>query len=174
MTYFSYALCFGFVVSVYGMCCSVVPYFGVVCVVLGAVFCCGLVAVHGSAFISLLLFIVYLGGMMVVFAYSVAMTEGFDGGFVKGQVFVLVNVGFCGLVGLGVVLSLLTGGFECGVLFVSEGFLESMVVDGVGVSLLYSVGVVSLVVSGWCLLLALFVVVEMVRSGFHGGGLRSV
>nr|YP_009704355.1 NADH dehydrogenase subunit 6 [Xerotyphlops vermicularis]QEO33847.1 NADH dehydrogenase subunit 6 [Xerotyphlops vermicularis] len=173
MLYIMNVLCVGILIGLGGLCCSGVPYFGVVCMVVSSLFCCGLIAAFGSAFVSLLLFIVYLGGMMVVFAYSVAMTEGFEFVFMKGEVFIKLNTVLCGIIGLVLIISFLVGGVKYGFVFGDE-YKGILLEDGVGVSLLYSLGMGGLVVCAWALLLALFVVVEMVRSGFHGGGLRSV
>nr|YP_001974668.1 NADH dehydrogenase subunit 6 [Amerotyphlops reticulatus]ACD85897.1 NADH dehydrogenase subunit 6 [Amerotyphlops reticulatus] len=174
MMYMAWLLCIGIVVGLFGLCCSVMPYFGVICVIVSSVFCCGLVAANGCSFISLLLFIVYLGGMMVVFAYSVVMTEGFEFSFVGEGGFVKENVVLCGVVSVGAGFSLWVGLYEFDFVSSGLGLWSFLSVDGVGVALLYSVGMISLMLCAWGLLLALFVVVEMVRGGTHGGGLRSV
>ncbi|KFQ76313.1 NADH-ubiquinone oxidoreductase chain 6, partial [Phaethon lepturus] len=49
------------------------PYYGVVGFVLGSVAGCRWLLSLGVSFVSLVLFIVYLGGMLVVFVYSVAL-----------------------------------------------------------------------------------------------------
>ncbi|KFO88495.1 NADH-ubiquinone oxidoreductase chain 6, partial [Buceros rhinoceros silvestris] len=49
------------------------PYSGVVGLVLASVAACGWLLSLGASFIVLVLFIVYLGGMLVVFVYSVAL-----------------------------------------------------------------------------------------------------
>nr|CAL37032.1 NADH dehydrogenase subunit 6 [Anilios australis] len=175
MEFFIFLLCLCIVIGLYGLCSSVVPYFGVVCVIISSVFSCGLIAAFGSAFVSLLLFIVYLGGMMVVFAYSVAMTEGFEFADMKGRIFVWESMVLSGVLGVVIMLSLWVSGVGSSMISsFGDGLWGFVLVDGVGVALLYSVGWVSLVVCGWGLLLVLFVVVEMVRCGFHGGTLRSV
>ncbi|KFP85848.1 NADH-ubiquinone oxidoreductase chain 6, partial [Apaloderma vittatum] len=47
------------------------PYYGVVGLVMGSVIGCGWLVSVGASFVSLVLFMVYLGGMLVVFVYSV-------------------------------------------------------------------------------------------------------
>ncbi|NXR01441.1 NU6M oxidoreductase, partial [Sagittarius serpentarius] len=49
------------------------PYYGVVGLMLGSVVGCGLLISLGVSFESLILFMVYLGGMLVVFVYSVSL-----------------------------------------------------------------------------------------------------
>jgi len=49
------------------------PYYGVVGLVVASVVGCGWLVNLGVSFISLALFMVYLGGMLVVFVYSVSL-----------------------------------------------------------------------------------------------------
>ncbi|NXF55751.1 NU6M oxidoreductase, partial [Oceanites oceanicus] len=49
------------------------PYYGVVGLVLGSVVGCGWLLSLGVSFVSLVLFMVYLGGMLVGFVYSVSL-----------------------------------------------------------------------------------------------------
>ncbi len=49
------------------------PYYGVVGLVVASVIGCGWLVSLGVSFVSLALFLVYLGGMLVVFVYSVSL-----------------------------------------------------------------------------------------------------
>ncbi|NWI55868.1 NU6M oxidoreductase, partial [Calyptomena viridis] len=49
------------------------PYYGVVGLVFASAVGCGLLVNLGLSFLSLALFLVYLGGMLVVFVYSVSL-----------------------------------------------------------------------------------------------------
>ena len=49
------------------------PYFGALGLVVVAGMGCGILIGHGGPFLSLVLFLIYLGGMLVVFAYSAAL-----------------------------------------------------------------------------------------------------
>nr|CAL37019.1 NADH dehydrogenase subunit 6 [Gerrhopilus mirus] len=174
MMYMAFVMCFGVVIGFCGLCCSILPYMGVVCLVVSSVFCCGMVAFVGSGFVSLLLFIVYLGGMMVVFAYSVAMAVDLDDLYMDRFYYIKIAVVF-GFV----VICLVIMGFGYSSMVYFSGFIEEnsfrfVYFDSIGVSLLYSVGGACLVLCVWSLLLVLFVVLEVVRGGIHGGGLRSV
>nr|YP_044763.1 NADH dehydrogenase subunit 6 [Rena humilis]BAD24748.1 NADH dehydrogenase subunit 6 [Rena humilis] len=169
MTYLMFIVCLLVFYGFLGLCLCVYPEDGVVwlvfCFVLGSF----MLGVIGVSFVALMLFIVYVGGMMVVFAYSVAVTSEVG---VKVGRWVRKVVSFCfGVVafcfGFYVVggLSFL---FRVGLLF--DGSVSS---DFDGVSLFYSDGAFCLLICGWGLFLVLFVVLELVRGGFRGA-LRAV
>lgn len=51
------------------------PYFAAFGLVAVSGMGCGLIIVSGGTFLSLVLFLIYLGGMLVVFAYSSALAS---------------------------------------------------------------------------------------------------
>nr|YP_009268228.1 NADH dehydrogenase subunit 6 [Oreolalax lichuanensis]ANN36004.1 NADH dehydrogenase subunit 6 [Oreolalax lichuanensis] len=145
------------------------PYFAALGLVVVSAGGCWVIISTGASFLSLVLFLVYLGGMLVVFAYSVALAaEPYPeawGGWKVGC-YVMAYLLF---LGLGYVM---VGGV------VKEGVNEGMkwgVVQGdwSGVSLLYSEGGGLLMIGGSVLLLTLFVVLELSR-GHIAGALRVV
>nr|AGN71404.1 NADH dehydrogenase subunit 6 [Pelodytes ibericus] len=145
------------------------PYFAALGLVVVSAAGCWVIISTGASFLSLVLFLVYLGGMMVVFAYSAALTaEPFPEAW--GSLVVVWYVL--------VYLVVLTVGYflikdvATGEVFLSNG-LEVVLGDWSGVALLYSNGGVLLFVGGWVLLLTLFVVLELVR-GYSSGALRAV
>nr|YP_007624760.1 NADH dehydrogenase subunit 6 [Progne chalybea]AEX37491.1 NADH dehydrogenase subunit 6 [Progne chalybea] len=148
------------------------PYYGVVGLVVGSVAGCGWLVSLGVSFVSLVLVMVYLGGMLVVFVYSVSLAadpypEAWGEWGVVGY-----GLGFGLVVVVGFVLG---GGFESlvdGSTVNSEG-LVSVRLDSSGAALFYSCGVGLFLVGGWGLLLTLFVVLELVR-GLSRGAIRAV
>nr|YP_010000858.1 NADH dehydrogenase subunit 6 [Malurus elegans]QOD96783.1 NADH dehydrogenase subunit 6 [Malurus elegans] len=148
------------------------PYYGVVGLVLASIAGCGWLVSLGVSFVSLVLVMVYLGGMLVVFVYSVALAaDPYPESWGDWRVVVYgVGLGLVVVAGM-VVLGL----FD----YMSEGNtvnstgLMSVRVDFSGVAMFYSRGAGLFLVAGWGLLLTLFVVLELVR-GLSRGAIRAV
>nr|WNH23231.1 NADH dehydrogenase subunit 6 [Magnisudis atlantica] len=173
MAYFMSLFLFGLVVGLIAVASNPTPYFAALGLVLAAGFGCGLLAAQGGSFLSLVLFLIYLGGMLVVFAYSAALaSEPFPVSWGDQSVLGYVVVYFIGV--------MLVGGsfwgdwYEVSWSAVDE-FKEFTVLRGdvSGVALMYSFGGGMLVTCAWVLLLALFVVLELTR-GLNRGALRAV
>nr|AIY51473.1 NADH dehydrogenase subunit 6 [Hemibagrus sp. SWH]QJS52784.1 NADH dehydrogenase subunit 6 [Hemibagrus wyckioides] len=171
MMYFFDLLLLSLVVGLIGVASNPAPYFAALGLAVAAGVGCGVLVGHGGSLIGLMLFLIYLGGMLVVFAYSAALAaepfpETWGAGSVK--VYVLMY-----LLGVGVALWWSWSG-QGGWVVVDE-FKEFFVVRGDtgGVSLMYSVGGGMLITCAWVLLLCLFVVLELTR-GLSRGALRAV
>nr|ANW06503.1 NADH dehydrogenase subunit 6 [Scutiger liupanensis] len=145
------------------------PYFAALGLVVVSAGGCWVIISMGASFLSLVLFLVYLGGMMVVFAYSAALAaEPYPEAWGSWVVSYYVVV-YLLLLSLGYVMG---GGIVKG--DISEGVKWDVVQgDWSGVSLLYSSGGGLLLIGGGVLLLTLFVVLELSRGHF-GGALRAV
>lgn len=147
------------------------PYFGALGLVVVAGISCGFLLEWGGTFLSLVLFLIYLGGILVVFAYSTALAtepfpEGLGSWVVSGYALfyiVLTMLGFWAFWGeLNNLLWVINS--ECGV----KGVLGDS-----GVGYLFGEGGKMLIVGVSVLLLALFVVLELTR-GLSRGTLRVV
>nr|UVH65876.1 NADH dehydrogenase subunit 6 [Acridotheres tristis] len=148
------------------------PYYGVVGLVLASVAGCGWLVSLGVSFVGLVLVMVYLGGMLVVFVYSVSLAaDPYPEAWADWGV-----VGYG--VGLGLVVmvgAVMVGGFE---LLGTEGVVNNEGLslvrsDFSGVAMFYSWGAGLFLIGGWGLLLTLFVVLELVR-GLSRGSIRAV
>nr|YP_010837684.1 NADH dehydrogenase subunit 6 [Coleonyx mitratus]WGC93714.1 NADH dehydrogenase subunit 6 [Coleonyx mitratus] len=168
MSYLMFLLSLSFLLGVVGVAANPSPFFGAVGLVFSAVVGCGLLVSFGWSFISLVLFLIYLGGMLVVFAYSVALSaEAYPETWGEFSVVVYL-VGYGCLI---IVLGLLGGvSYEGGMSFVGVdvGGLWDVRGDFSGIMLLYSYGGPVLLLCGWGLLLALIVVLELTRGMFYG------
>nr|UBD07187.1 NADH dehydrogenase subunit 6 [Adelastes hylonomos] len=144
------------------------PYFAALGLVVGAGSGCLILMKGGMTFLSLVLFLVYLGGMMVVFAYSAALVaEPYPEAWGSEGV-----LGYLGVYAFVVVIGWLLWGGEWGAI---EGEVGKcgVVVEWWGVSGIFGGGGWMLFIGGWALLLTLFVVLEVVR-GHYSGALRAV
>nr|YP_010959171.1 NADH dehydrogenase subunit 6 [Urolophus aurantiacus]WND64998.1 NADH dehydrogenase subunit 6 [Urolophus aurantiacus] len=173
MTYVMLILMVSFVLGMMAVASNPSPYFAALGLVLSAGVGCGLLVGVGSSFLSLVLFLIYLGGMMVVFAYTAALAaEPYPESW--GDISVLIYVvGYFIIlfwVGSTFVLDWGWGGWMGG-----EECMEMSMVrgDSSGVGLLYSWGGAMLVLGGWMLFLTLFVVLELTR-GVSWGAVRTV
>nr|YP_009136702.1 NADH dehydrogenase subunit 6 [Synanceia verrucosa]AKE07307.1 NADH dehydrogenase subunit 6 [Synanceia verrucosa] len=173
MTYVMFLLLLGLIMGLVGVASNPSPYFAALGLVVVAGMGCGVLVGHGGPFLSLVLFLIYLGGMLVVFAYSAALAaEPYPETWGSGPVvyYMLVYV----------LVVLLTSSLSWGSWYqtswVPADELSNFSMfrgDMGGVALMYSVGGGMLLVSAWVLLLTLFVVLELTR-GLARGALRAV
>nr|YP_010272001.1 NADH dehydrogenase subunit 6 [Platycephalus cultellatus]UEX92616.1 NADH dehydrogenase subunit 6 [Platycephalus cultellatus]UKB88264.1 NADH dehydrogenase subunit 6 [Platycephalus cultellatus]WRI15786.1 NADH dehydrogenase subunit 6 [Platycephalus cultellatus] len=173
MTYVMSLLLLGLVFGLVAVASNPSPYFAALGLVVVAGMGCGVLMGHGGSFLSLVLFLIYLGGMLVVFAYSAALAaEPYPESWGSGPVAVYMLMYVLGVV---VVSSMLWAGWY----EYSWGPADEMsdfyvfYSDIGGVAVMYSVGGGMLVVGAWVLLLTLFVVLELTR-GLSRGALRAV
>lgn len=173
MTYIMSLLLIGLVIGLIGVASNPSPYFAALGLVLVAGMGCGVLVSCGGPFLSLVLFLIYLGGILVVFAYSAALAvepypESWGSWFVAiyGIFYVVGVVGVCL--------------FSCGnwsqYSWVPVDELSDLSLfrgDISGVAIIYSLGDWILIISAWVLLLTLFVVLELTR-GLARGTLRVV
>nr|YP_009480252.1 NADH dehydrogenase subunit 6 [Syngnathus schlegeli]AHN95967.1 NADH dehydrogenase subunit 6 [Syngnathus schlegeli]AKN58194.1 NADH dehydrogenase subunit 6 [Syngnathus schlegeli]QJA16344.1 NADH dehydrogenase subunit 6 [Syngnathus schlegeli]BAO84834.1 NADH dehydrogenase subunit 6 [Syngnathus schlegeli] len=173
MTYLMSLLLMGLVFGLVGVASNPSPYYAALGLVVVAGVSCGIMLSHGGPFLSLILFLIYLGGMLVVFAYSAALAaEPYPESWGDWS----VGVNGC----------LYLGGVMIGCLLLWDGWSEYSWApidefsdfsifrgDMSGVAVMYSEGGWMLVISAWVLLLTLFVVLELTR-GLARGALRVV
>nr|YP_009459854.1 NADH dehydrogenase subunit 6 [Channa gachua]AUT14038.1 NADH dehydrogenase subunit 6 [Channa gachua]QIC20577.1 NADH dehydrogenase subunit 6 [Channa gachua] len=173
MTYVVLLFLIGLVLGLVAVASNPSPYFAALGLVVVAGMGCGVLIGHGGSFLSLVLFLIYLGGMLVVFAYCAALAaEPYPE--IWGSRSVIVYMGVY-LLGVGLVGWALLGGWYEGAWVSADELFEFSALRGDmgGVAEMYSSGGVMLMVGGWVLLLTLFVVLELTR-GLSRGCLRAV
>nr|WNH21593.1 NADH dehydrogenase subunit 6 [Epinephelus itajara] len=149
------------------------PFFGALGLVVVAGVGCGVLVEYGSSFLALILFLIYLGGMLVVFAYSAALAaEPYPESWLNPTV-VAYMCCYAVVVMVGVSM------FWCEWVGVFSGSADEWGPFGIfradngGVAVMYSEGGWMLIVGAGVLLLTLFVVLELTR-GLSRGTLRAV
>nr|YP_010389681.1 NADH dehydrogenase subunit 6 [Upeneus sulphureus]UPT34455.1 NADH dehydrogenase subunit 6 [Upeneus sulphureus] len=173
MSYLMMMLLIGLVIGLVGVAANPSPYFGALALVGVSGLGCGILIGYGGAFLSLVLFLIYLGGMMVVFAYTAALAAD-DHPETLGSrpVFSYMVLYLVGLAVAGLYFYYVWyGGFGTSADESEEYGSTRRHMDGVG--LIYSSGGVLLVLCGVALTLTLVVVLELVR-GLARGALRAV
>nr|YP_008999653.1 NADH dehydrogenase subunit 6 [Proteus anguinus]ACU00376.1 NADH dehydrogenase subunit 6 [Proteus anguinus] len=159
----------GVVVGMIAVAANPSPYFAALGLVLVALCGCWLLVWFNLPFLSLVLLLIYLGAMLVVFAYSAALAaepypEAWGSWSVLMYVVFYVGISMMMLYLVGVNINV--GGL--GGSFVFGSFLTSW---GVGVMYTWAGGF--LIASGWVLFLVLFAILEITR-GVSLGALRAV
>nr|ARO74668.1 NADH dehydrogenase subunit 6 [Lariscus insignis] len=134
---------------------------------------CGMVLYFGGSFLGLVVFLIYLGGMLVVFGYTTAMAteEHPEAWGPNALMFGVLLFGLlvefmilwysvlCGEVEIVVELN----GLEDWMMFEGDelGLLRE---DSLGVAALYSYGCWLTVVAGWSLFVGIFIAIEITRG----------
>nr|YP_009865042.1 NADH dehydrogenase subunit 6 [Sundasciurus robinsoni]QKE47084.1 NADH dehydrogenase subunit 6 [Sundasciurus robinsoni] len=173
MTYLINLLSGLFVLGFVGFSSKPSPIYGGLGLIISGGIGCGIVLYFGGSFLGLMVFLIYLGGMMVVFGYTTAMaTEEYPETW-SSSVVVLGALLLGLLVELSVMLlSMLNDGVEVIVEFNNmEGWevfeseeLGLMGEDSMGVAALYSYGCWLTIVAGWSLFVSIFIVIEITRG----------
>nr|QIP52562.1 NADH dehydrogenase subunit 6 [Eonycteris spelaea] len=172
MTYIVFILSTIFVVGFVGFSSKPSPIYGGVGLIVSGGVGCGIVMSFSGSFLGLMVFLIYLGGMMVVFGYTTAMaTELYPevwvsnkvvlGSFLLGLVMEVVLVLYVLKEDVELVLEFNDLG-DWVVYDVEDfGFISN---EAVGVSALYSYGTWLVIVTGWSLLIGVVVIMEITRG----------
>nr|YP_003540908.1 NADH dehydrogenase subunit 6 [Leptodeira polysticta]ACD77460.1 NADH dehydrogenase subunit 6 [Leptodeira polysticta] len=141
---------------------AVVPYHGVVALMGVSFFCCVFMVLLGRTFVALVVYIVYLGGLIVVFSYCVSVEK--DEVDVRGVGMLKYFVVFMFVL----VVFILWWGVMGGIL-VYEDWENLVCLEVNGGSVFYYMGGVGLVVCSWGLLVVLFSILVILGWSRLGG-----
>nr|YP_010455567.1 NADH dehydrogenase subunit 6 [Micronycteris hirsuta]UUA63198.1 NADH dehydrogenase subunit 6 [Micronycteris hirsuta] len=174
LMYVVFVLSIIFVVSFVGFSSKPSPIYGGLGLIVGGGVGCGIVVNFNGSFLGLMVFLIYLGGMLVVFGYTTAMaTEQYPEVWVSNKV--VLGTFMTGVFLEGVLIFVVLSEGELEIVFKFDGLGDWVVgeeggfsfVDGevVGVSGLYNYGIWLVVITGWSLLIAVVVIMEVTRGG---------
>nr|YP_010534127.1 NADH dehydrogenase subunit 6 [Rexea prometheoides]UXX50417.1 NADH dehydrogenase subunit 6 [Rexea prometheoides] len=172
----SYLMChflYGFVSGLVAVAANPSPYFAAMGLVVVAGMGCAVLCNYGGSFLSLVLFLIYLGGMLVVFAYTAALAADRDPK-TWGELGVAVYVLF--YTSLIALCCWIASGDWFETSWVPCDDMNDFTLfrgDMSGVATMYSSAGGMLLISAWVLLLTLLVVLELTR-GLSRGAVRAV
>nr|WNH23076.1 NADH dehydrogenase subunit 6 [Otophidium dormitator] len=146
-------------------------YFAALGLVMAAGMGCGVLVTSGGSFLPLILFLIYLGGMLVVFAYTAALAAEAHPQTLGSRPVMVFALGYA-LGSLGISSLHWKGWNSMSSSSVDEMSNSSSVRgDMTGAGMVYSNGGGVLIASAWALVLALLSVLELTR-GLARGVLR--
>nr|YP_009128501.1 NADH dehydrogenase subunit 6 [Cynomys ludovicianus]AJP09673.1 NADH dehydrogenase subunit 6 [Cynomys ludovicianus]UOH96846.1 NADH dehydrogenase subunit 6 [Cynomys ludovicianus] len=173
MAYMAYLLSMLFVLGFVGFSSKPSPIYGGLGLIISGGIGCGVVLYFGGSFLGLMVFLIYLGGMLVVFGYTTAMaTEEYPETW--GSSVVIWGVLLLGFLVefLIVVFMVLYDEVEVVIEFKDSGNwmvfegdeLGLIREDSMGVAAMYNCGSWLMVVAGWSLFVSIFIVIEITRG----------
>nr|QEI26146.1 NADH dehydrogenase subunit 6 [Myotis daubentonii] len=173
MVYIVSILSIVFVIGFVGFSSKPSPIYGGVGLIVSGGIGCGIIVNFGGSFLGLMVFLIYLGGMLVVFGYTTAMaTEQYPEVWVSNMV-VLGSFVFGLVVEFLLVLYVLVVE-KLGVVFefneigdwaiYDVGDFGLLAKESMGVAALYSYGSWLVVVTGWSLLIGVVIILEITRG----------
>nr|YP_009368307.1 NADH dehydrogenase subunit 6 [Lepilemur hollandorum]ADP68451.1 NADH dehydrogenase subunit 6 [Lepilemur hollandorum] len=163
MVYVMFLLSMIFVLGFVGFSSKPSPIYGGIGLIVSGAVGCAIIVGFGGTFVGLMMFLVYLGGMLVVFGYTTAMaTEEYPETWGSSAVVL-------GSLLVGVIMELLVV-----VWVVGEGYLEDWIIfvdkevsvvreDSLGVASLYSYVSWFVTIAGCFLFMSVLIVIEIVR-----------
>jgi len=173
ITYIVSILSIVFVVSFAGFSSKPSPiYGGLVLIVSGGVGC-GIVLSFGGSFLGLMVFLIYLGGILVVFGYTTAIaTEQYPEVWLSNKA--VLGAFIVGLLSELLAVCYILKDDEAEVVFKFNGIGDWVIYDtgdsgffseeAMGIAALYSYGTWLVIVTGWSLLIGVLVIMEVTRG----------
>nr|YP_009414310.1 NADH dehydrogenase subunit 6 [Mirza zaza]AIW64387.1 NADH dehydrogenase subunit 6 [Mirza zaza] len=149
------------------------PIYGGVGLIISGAVGCSMIMEFGVSFMGLMVFLIYLGGMLVVFGYTTAMaTEEYPETWgssivIWGALLVGIMMELLLMVWLsdhdGEEMMVGFNSLESWVMFMDEG-LHVIREDSFGVATLYGYASWFMVVAGWALFVSVLIVMEIIRG----------
>lgn len=162
-----------FVVGFVGFSSKPSPIYGGVGLIISGGVGCGIVINFDGSFLGLMVFLIYLGGMLVVFGYTTAIaTEQYPEVWVSNKT--VLGSFLVGLIMEVILVLSILKDEKLEVIFEFNGIGDWVIYDtgdsgffskeAIGVAALYSYGTWLVVVTGWSLLIGVIVIIEITRG----------
>nr|QHB77436.1 NADH dehydrogenase subunit 6 [Hylomyscus simus] len=172
MTYYIFSLSLLFLVGCIGLALKPSPIYGGLGLIVSGFVGCLIILGFGGSFLGLLVFLIYLGGMMVVFGYTTAMaTEEYPetwgsswlifGFLIIG---VLAELFFVWMIDYWNEIELVNFDGLSDWMMYEVDDIGVMLEGGVGVAAMYSCVTWMMVVAGWSLFAGIFIIIEITRG----------
>nr|ARN58902.1 NADH dehydrogenase subunit 6 [Platygonus compressus]ARN58914.1 NADH dehydrogenase subunit 6 [Platygonus compressus]ARN58926.1 NADH dehydrogenase subunit 6 [Platygonus compressus]ARN58951.1 NADH dehydrogenase subunit 6 [Platygonus compressus]ARN58964.1 NADH dehydrogenase subunit 6 [Platygonus compressus] len=173
MMYIAFILSTIFVISFVGFSSKPSPIYGGLGLIVGGGVGCGIVLNFGGSFLGLMVFLIYLGGMLVVFGYTTAMaTDMYPEVWVSNKV--VLGAFVTGLMMEFCMVYYVLKEEEVEIVFEFNGLGDWVIYDtgdsgffseeAMGIAALYSYGTWLVIVTGWSLLIGVVVIMEITRG----------
>nr|YP_009159346.1 NADH dehydrogenase subunit 6 [Mesoplodon ginkgodens]AKQ08939.1 NADH dehydrogenase subunit 6 [Mesoplodon ginkgodens] len=173
MTYIVFIMSIIFVISFVGVASKPSPIYGGLGLIVGGGVGCGIVLNFGGSFLGLMVFLIYLGGMLVVFGYTTAMaTEEYPEVWVSNKV--VLGAFLLGLAVEFLVVLCILESEKVEFVFEFNGLGDWVIYDtgdsgffseeAMGIAALYSYGTWLVIVTGWSLFIGVVVIMEITRG----------
>nr|AML79754.1 NADH dehydrogenase subunit 6 [Vicugna pacos huacaya]QZR92127.1 NADH dehydrogenase subunit 6 [Vicugna pacos]UAV88299.1 NADH dehydrogenase subunit 6 [Camelidae sp. PDM-2021]UAV88403.1 NADH dehydrogenase subunit 6 [Camelidae sp. PDM-2021]UAV88468.1 NADH dehydrogenase subunit 6 [Camelidae sp. PDM-2021] len=173
MTYIVFILSIMFVIGFISFSSKPSPIYGGLGLIVSGGVGCMIVLSYGGSFLGLMVFLIYLGGMMVVFGYTTAMaTEQYPEVWVSNKT--VLGAFTFGLVVEMLMVVYVLKGEEVNFIFKFNGVGDWVVYDtgdsgffseeAMGIAALYSYGTWLVIITGWSLLIGVVVIMEITRG----------
>lgn len=173
ITYIVFILSIIFVLGFVGFSSKPSPIYGGLGLIVSGGVGCGIVLNFGGSFLGLMVFLIYLGGMMVVFGYTTAIaTEQYPEIWVSNKT--VLGAFVTGLLMEIIMVCYVLKDEEVEIVFQFNGLGDWVIYDtgdsgffseeAIGIAALYSYGTWLVVVTGWSLLIGVVVIMEITRG----------
>nr|AER53867.1 NADH dehydrogenase subunit 6 [Bos taurus]AGB56922.1 NADH dehydrogenase subunit 6 [Bos taurus]AGB56948.1 NADH dehydrogenase subunit 6 [Bos taurus]QHQ98235.1 NADH dehydrogenase subunit 6 [Bos taurus]QHQ98248.1 NADH dehydrogenase subunit 6 [Bos taurus] len=173
MLYIVFILSVIFVMGFVGFSSKPSPIYGGLGLIVSGGAGCGIVLNFGGSFLGLMVFLIYLGGMMVVFGYTTAMaTEQYPEIWLSNKA--VLGAFVTGLLMEFFMVYYVLKDKEVEVVFEFNGLGDWVIYDtgdsgffseeAMGIAALYSYGTWLVIVTGWSLLIGVVVIMEITRG----------
>nr|QHB76320.1 NADH dehydrogenase subunit 6 [Hylomyscus aeta]QHB76333.1 NADH dehydrogenase subunit 6 [Hylomyscus aeta]QHB76346.1 NADH dehydrogenase subunit 6 [Hylomyscus aeta] len=172
MTYYIFTLSLLFLAGCIGLALKPSPIYGGLGLIISGFVGCLMILGFGGSFLGLLVFLIYLGGMMVVFGYTTAMaTEEYpetwgSSWLIFGFLVVgfLVELFFVWMIDNWNEVELVNFDGLSDWMMYEVDDIGVMLEGGVGVAAMYSCVTWMMVVAGWSLFAGIFIIIEITRD----------